>query len=150
MRLIGGGSRSPLWRQILADCFQLPVEMLSLTSEATSWGAAVAGGVGAGVYGWEIAAERSRVVETVEPIPANVADVRRDCGVQLPRSTGRWSPIYTPPGPLAGRAQHLDAGRKQTCVLTPTWDQTSPFDLRLSKMRLHWRASCMHSTISTV
>ena len=73
VRLIGGGSRSPLWRQILADCFQVPVEMLSLTSEATSWGAAVAGGVGAGVYGWEIAAERSRVVETVEPIPANVA-----------------------------------------------------------------------------
>ena len=50
VRLIGGGSRSPLWRQILADCFKLPVEMLSLTSEATSWGAAVAGGVGAGVY----------------------------------------------------------------------------------------------------
>ena len=73
VRLIGGGSRSPLWRQILADCFRLPVEMLSLTSEATSWGAAVAGGVGAGVYDWDIAAQRSQVIDTVQPIPANMA-----------------------------------------------------------------------------
>jgi xylulokinase len=73
VRLIGGGGRSPLWRQILADCFQVPVEMLALTSEATSWGAAVVGGVGAGIYDWSIAAERSRVVDAVEPIPANMA-----------------------------------------------------------------------------
>lgn len=72
VRLIGGGGRSPLWRQILADCFKRPVEILTLTGEATSWGAAVAGGIGAGVYDWDIAAQRSRVVQTVEPIPANV------------------------------------------------------------------------------
>ncbi len=74
VRLIGGGGRNPLWRRILApDCFTRPVEILTLTGEATSWGAAVAGGVGAGVYGWDIAACRSQVVDTVEPIPANVA-----------------------------------------------------------------------------
>ncbi len=73
VRLIGGGGRSPLWRQILADCFQRPVEILTLTAEATSWGAAVAGGVGVGVYGWDIAPQRSQVVATVEPIPANAA-----------------------------------------------------------------------------
>lgn len=73
VRLIGGGGRSPLWRQILADCFRRPVEILTLTGEATSWGAAVAGGIGVGIYGWDIAAQRSRVVQTVEPIPANMA-----------------------------------------------------------------------------
>jgi xylulokinase len=67
VRLIGGGSNSPLWRQILADCFQLPIHLLALKSEATSWGAAVAGGVGVGLYGWELAAERGQVVATVEP-----------------------------------------------------------------------------------
>jgi sugar (pentulose or hexulose) kinase len=25
LRLVGGGSRNPLWRQIVADVFQLPV-----------------------------------------------------------------------------------------------------------------------------
>jgi xylulokinase len=73
IRLIGGGGKSPLWRQILADCFNLPIHVLTLKSEATAWGAAVAGGVGVGVYSWEIASERSQVVEAVEPNPVNVA-----------------------------------------------------------------------------
>jgi xylulokinase len=73
VRLIGGGSKSPLWRQILADCFRLPVQILELKSEATSWGAAVTGGVGAGLWGWDMAARHSQVVEVVEPIPANLA-----------------------------------------------------------------------------
>lgn len=94
VRLIGGGSRSPLWRQILADCFKLPVEMLSLTSEATSWGAAVAGGVGAGLYDWEIAAERSRVIDTVEPIPANV-EVYDDIAAFNAEIYEALAPVYT-------------------------------------------------------
>jgi xylulokinase len=72
VRLIGGGSRSPLWRQILANCLRLPVQTLALKSEATAWGAAVAGGVGVGLYGWEIAAQQAQVVETVEPDPAEL------------------------------------------------------------------------------
>jgi xylulokinase len=50
LRLIGGGARSPLWRQILADVFGLPVLRPRLLVEATSLGAAIAGGVGAGLY----------------------------------------------------------------------------------------------------
>lgn len=71
LRLIGGGGKSRLWPQILADVFGLPIHMLELTGEATSWGAAVAAGVGAGLYDWSIAAERSQVVQVVEPNPAN-------------------------------------------------------------------------------
>lgn len=67
LRLIGGGGKSRLWQQILADVFGLPIHMLELKGEATSWGAAVAAGVGVGLYDWSIAAARSQVVEIVEP-----------------------------------------------------------------------------------
>jgi xylulokinase len=50
MRLIGGGARVPLWRQILADVLGLPILLPNLLAEATSLGAAIAGGVGVGLY----------------------------------------------------------------------------------------------------
>ncbi|HRA66435.1 MAG TPA: xylulokinase, partial [Caldilinea sp.] len=52
LRLIGGGGKSQLWPQILADVLGLPIHRLALPGEATSWGAAVAAGVGAGLYDW--------------------------------------------------------------------------------------------------
>jgi xylulokinase len=73
IRLIGGGGKSTLWRQIFADSFGLPIHMLELKGEATSWGAAVAAGVGVGIYDWDIAASRATVVEVVEPNPAQTA-----------------------------------------------------------------------------
>jgi xylulokinase len=50
MRLIGGGGRSPVWRQILADVYELPILRPDLLAEATSLGAAIAGGVGVGLF----------------------------------------------------------------------------------------------------
>ncbi len=50
MRLIGGGAQSALWRQILADVYGLPILLPALTVEATALGAALAGGVGIGIY----------------------------------------------------------------------------------------------------
>jgi xylulokinase len=50
MRLIGGGARSEIWRQILADVYQLPIVRPALVAEATSLGAAIAGGVGVGLF----------------------------------------------------------------------------------------------------
>jgi xylulokinase len=73
VRLIGGGSQSPLWRQIMADCFRRPVHTLALKTEATAWGAAVAGGVGVGLYTWEIAQQQAQIVATTYPDPAHVA-----------------------------------------------------------------------------
>ncbi len=72
VRLIGGGSQSPLWRQIMADCFRRPVHTLALKTEATAWGAAVAGGVGVGLYTWEIAQQQAQIVATTYPDPAHV------------------------------------------------------------------------------
>lgn len=48
--LIGGGARSAVWRQILADVLGLPLWLPALTTEATALGAAVAGGVGVGLF----------------------------------------------------------------------------------------------------
>jgi xylulokinase len=50
LRVIGGGAGSPVWNQIMADCFGIPVQRLTLVDEATSMGAAVAGGVGVGLW----------------------------------------------------------------------------------------------------
>ena len=67
MRFVGGGSRGPLMRQILADIFGMPIHVLALQGDATSWGAAVAAGVGVGLYDWSIAAQCSQVAAIVEP-----------------------------------------------------------------------------------
>lgn len=68
LRLIGGGARSAIWPRILADVFGVPLEIPALVAEATSWGAAVAGGVGAGVYrDWRIARVHTRVQTVIEP-----------------------------------------------------------------------------------
>lgn len=49
MKLCGGGARSPLWRQILADQFHLSVTTMA-SSESPTLGAAILAGVCAGVY----------------------------------------------------------------------------------------------------
>jgi xylulokinase len=70
MRLIGGGARSPVWRQILADVYGLPVLLPRLLSEATSLGAAVAGGIGVGLYpDFGVAHRFVQVVEAERPDP---------------------------------------------------------------------------------
>jgi xylulokinase len=48
--LIGGGAKSAVWRQILADVLELPIWLPALTTEATALGALVAGGVGVGLF----------------------------------------------------------------------------------------------------
>src|SRR5271157_183716 len=48
--LIGGGARSAVWRQILADVLGLSIWVTARTTEATALGAVVAGGVGVGLF----------------------------------------------------------------------------------------------------
>lgn len=49
LRVIGGGAKSPLWRQILADVLEVPLLRPRLAAEATALGAAIAAGVGVGL-----------------------------------------------------------------------------------------------------
>lgn len=80
LRLIGGGARSIIWRRILADVLGIPLEIPELLAEATSWGGAVAGGVGVGVYDdWSIAKAQTRIVAVIEPEAANVTRYAEIC-----------------------------------------------------------------------
>lgn len=74
MRLIGGGAKSALWRQILADVLGLPILLPALTAEATSLGAAIAGGVGVGLYpDYSVAGRLIPVHAAERPQPAAAA-----------------------------------------------------------------------------
>jgi len=48
--VIGGGAKGKVWRQIMADIYGVKILKPNLLEEATSMGAAVTGGVGAGVF----------------------------------------------------------------------------------------------------
>lgn len=49
VRVSGGGARSPLWRQILADAFNSEIVTVNVT-EGAAYGAALLAGVGTGVW----------------------------------------------------------------------------------------------------
>lgn len=67
IRLIGGGARSRLWRSILADVLETPTARLNYIEEATSIGAAIAGGVGVGLF--SSIREADRLVQETELSP---------------------------------------------------------------------------------
>ena len=70
----GGGSVSPLWRQMQADIFDLPVYTMSAASEGGAYGAIMVAGVGAGL--WKDLKEAATIIraetETL-PCPENQA-----------------------------------------------------------------------------
>ncbi|MFQ3565792.1 MAG: xylulokinase [Aggregatilineales bacterium] len=68
VRVSGGGAKSRLWRQILADILNAPL-MTTSTTEGAAYGAALLAAVGAGVYSTvaEACAATIRTGEPVEP-----------------------------------------------------------------------------------
>lgn len=72
VRVIGGGSTSRVWMQIMADCFGVPIQRLQVLEEATSMGAAVVGGVGIGMYpDFGIADQMNSIADSLAPNTAN-------------------------------------------------------------------------------
>jgi xylulokinase len=68
MRVIGGGARGRFWNQVMANIYGMPVHRLAVLEEATSMGAALAGGIGVGLYkDFSMAKTMNRVVEVIEP-----------------------------------------------------------------------------------
>ena len=74
VRATGGGARSPVWLQIIADVFNAEIATVS-TSEGTSFGAALLAGVGAGVFpsAPEASEQTVKVVSSVQPNKSNVS-----------------------------------------------------------------------------
>ena len=73
-RLCGGGARSPLWRSILADVLNIPLD-IPQTEEGPGYGAAMLAMVGTGAYANVRACAEAlcRVRETVLPDPVVAA-----------------------------------------------------------------------------
>jgi len=71
MMLTGGGARSGLWPDMLASIFNLTTQVHQNPGECTSLGAAIAAGVGTGLFsGYSEASEVIKARSTHAPIPA--------------------------------------------------------------------------------
>lgn len=78
IRLGGGGARSAVWRQIQADIYGMPVDLIGV-EEGPAYGAGLLAGVGTGVWASVDAACETavHVAKRVEPIAANVELLNR-------------------------------------------------------------------------
>ncbi len=78
VRVAGGGAKSPLWRQILADIMNTELVTVN-TTEGAAYGAALLAGVGAGIWpDVDSACRRTiHVTGSTQPRPDAVADYER-------------------------------------------------------------------------
>jgi xylulokinase len=77
MLLVGGGSKSGLWRQIFADVFDMKMLKTNIDQDAGSLGAAAVAAVGTGVWDdFGRIDEVHSVLETAEPDPKHTAIYR--------------------------------------------------------------------------
>jgi len=70
VRVIGGGARGRLFCQTQADIFQRPILRAAMLEEATSLGAAIAGGIGVGIFrDFTIAEQLVKIADEFRPRP---------------------------------------------------------------------------------
>jgi len=82
IRMVGGGSKSPLWRQIFADVYDARIVLTGIGREAAALGAAALAGVGTGVWkDFSIIDTIAQTVHVTEPD----ADSRGAYGQIIPR-----------------------------------------------------------------
>ena len=73
IRLVGGGSRSPLWRQIFADIYKTKVILTNVGQEAAALGAATVGAVGVGLWkDFSMVDSIAKTESETPPVPENV------------------------------------------------------------------------------
>jgi xylulokinase len=82
VRVSGGGAKSPLWRQILADIMNAELVTVN-TTEGAAFGAALLAGTGAGIWpDVDSACRRTiHVTGSTQPNPTAVAEYERWYGV---------------------------------------------------------------------
>jgi xylulokinase len=78
MLIVGGWSKSALWRQIFADVYGMRIVKTNIDQEAASLGAAAVAAVGAGLWkGFDPIDEIHRVTSVETPIESNAAVYRK-------------------------------------------------------------------------
>ncbi len=75
--LSGGGAKSALWKQIVADIFNLPVKILAGAAEGGAYGGAIVAGVGEGIWKSLDEVDVYEVKEVINPIPENVEQYKK-------------------------------------------------------------------------
>jgi xylulokinase len=80
-RVSGGGSRSRLWLEIVASALEVPLEVMA-TDQGSAFGAALLGGVAAGVYSDldQASAACVRVIDVIDPVAAWIEPYREARG----------------------------------------------------------------------
>jgi xylulokinase len=74
MLMVGGGSKSPLWRQIFADVYGMDIVKTTVDQDAASLGAAAVAAVGAGLWkDFSPVDTAHRVMSVEKPIAAHAA-----------------------------------------------------------------------------
>jgi xylulokinase len=96
IRASGGGTVSPLWRQILADVLDVEIATVD-TTEGAAYGAGLLAAVGAGWYGSVGAAAQANVHAT--PIASPGPDVDR-----YAMAHARYGELYPALAPIFGRS----------------------------------------------
>lgn len=100
LRMIGGGIRNPVLRQVLAGVLNLPIQCLESGEFATSLGAAVCAGVGTGVFDdFRVVSRLCPVALTEEPRPDDVR-VYRSLFATFDRAYRALEPIFEELAPL--------------------------------------------------
>lgn len=94
MSLLGGVARDSVFAQLLSDVWQRELHLPAMPEYATSAGAALCAGIGAGVYkGFEDAARLNPVRETVKP--------SRENGETYQKALARFTALYHALKPVA-------------------------------------------------
>ncbi len=92
--LMGGGARNPAWRQILADVLALKVKTPTVLEEATSMGAAIAAGVGSGVFkDFNVIDRFLTIAAEVEP-NTSLTDTYADCRARFDNTYFALEPLF--------------------------------------------------------
>lgn len=96
LMFIGGGAQGDIWRRVFSDVFQSDLMIPTLLTEATSMGAALLGGVGAGLY------PDFSMVKTMNPVTQVVAHDSQLKGLYA-ELTGIFEESYEALKPLFGK-----------------------------------------------
>ncbi|MGA2548096.1 MAG: FGGY-family carbohydrate kinase [Rectinemataceae bacterium] len=78
VRMVGGGSKSELWRQIFADIYRSKIILTNVGQEAAALGAATLAAIGAGIWkDFSIVDSIARTVHVSVPNPGNEAEYEK-------------------------------------------------------------------------
>lgn len=95
MTVIGGCAKNPIWQQMMADIYQTEIKIPNYLEEATSMGAAILAGIGAGLFkDFSVTDRFIHIDKKISPIPANVEKYKELIAV-FDRTYEHLKDVYT-------------------------------------------------------